>query len=252
MNFWDEGGLHLGLPAHFLFTISANSISKAKMYSRDDIRHWSDGLDQVNFVRKFFSHSILIADLNLLIMKKLLIPMLLLMTSVISAQELRKDEFAISVGYLFAGELYVYAPVNRYFSFGESYIVKLEYAHYFEAMSKRFGAGLYVSTANPYYGAFENVSMAELGILLKGRFNVSEKVQIKPWAYVGYRSYGSKAGQGLGVNANVAFQYQMQKIKPFVEIGFLTQPDGGTDAATATFGPTFQTSIGLAFWVLEL
>jgi hypothetical protein len=181
-----------------------------------------------------------------MIMKKLVI-MLCMMTSVVTAQELKRDEFGLGIGYLFAGDLWVGYPANRYYSFGESYLLRLEWAHYFEAMSKRFGVGLYVNTASPYYGSFETISMSEIGMVLKGRFNVSERVQIKPGAYVGYRSYGSGAGDGLGVNANVQVQYQMGKMKPFIELGFLTQPAGGNKTAEATFSPVFQTSVGLAF-----
>lgn len=181
-------------------------------------------------------------------MKKILILLFLAaVTSASSAQDLKKDEFSLSIGYLFAGELYVWEP-NRYYSFGESYLLKLDYAHYFEAMAKRFGVGLYVSTGSPYYGAYGNESMVEVGILLRGRFSVGEKVMIKPGAYVGYRSYGSDAGQGLGVNADITVQYQLEKVKPFFQFGFLAQPDGGTPGViTRTFSPTLQTSIGIAF-----
>jgi hypothetical protein len=178
-------------------------------------------------------------------MKKLMI-VLLMMTSVVTAQELKKDEFGISIGYLFAGEMYAATP-NRYYSFGESYLLKLEWAHYFEAMSKRFGVGLFVHTASPYYGPSETISMSEIGLVLKGRFNASEKIQIKPGAYIGYRSYGSGAGDGLGVDASVQVQYLMNKVKPFFEVGFLTQPTGGNTSTEITFGPVFQTSLGIAF-----
>ncbi len=171
-----------------------------------------------------------------------------MMTSVVTAQELKRDEFGVGIGYLFAGEMYAGYPANRYYSFGESYLIKLEWAHYFEAMSKRFGAGLYVHTASPYYGSYETISMAEIGLVLKGRFSASDKIQIKPGAYVGYRSYGSGAGDGLGVNASVQVQYLLNNMKPFIEFGFLTQPVGGNKSVDAiTFGPVFQTSIGFAF-----
>lgn len=173
---------------------------------------------------------------------------LCMMTTVVTAQELKKDEFSLCIGYLFAGEMYAGYPVNRYYSFGESYLVKLEWGHYFEAMSKRFGAGLYVHTASPYYGSYETISMAEIGLVLKGRFNISEEIQIKPGAYVGYRSYGSGAGDGLGVNASVQMQYVLNRMKPFIEVGFLTQAVGGNKSVESiTFGPVFQTSIGFAF-----
>lgn len=195
----------------------------------------------------FSHHGLIFFDrLNQLIMKRFVI-VLLMMTSVVSAQELKKDEFGIGIGYLFAGEMYAGYPANRYYSFGESYLLKLEWAHYFESMSKRFGVGLFVSTASPYYGSYETISMSEIGLVLKGRFNAGEKIQIKPGAYVGYRSYGSSAGDGLGVDASVQVQYLINKMKPFFEIGFLTQPAGGSKSAEITFSPVFQTSIGLAF-----
>jgi hypothetical protein len=101
---------------------------------------------------------------------------------------------------------------------------------------------------------YEEVTMHEIGLVLKGRLRAGDKFQIKPGVYTGFRAYtgekvdGDGPGTGLGVNVTVAFQYNLnEKVKPFVDLGIMTQPVGGNDATDATYGPTFQVNFGITF-----
>jgi hypothetical protein len=174
-------------------------------------------------------------------MKKSFVAGLLVISLAAMGQELPKSELSVSLGYLMEGEVYVWTP-NVYGSVGETVLFKADYTGYF---SDYFGVGGYVSYANPYYWAFGNVSMYEVGFLLKGRFKAGEKMLIKLPVYVGYRGYGNEAGQALAINVSGVFEYQSEKVKPFLDIGFLSQPTGGNDATSMTFSPTFQVSAGI-------
>jgi hypothetical protein len=161
------------------------------------------------------------------------------------AQDLKENEFSISLGYMFEGEMYV-AEIDQYFSVGETILLRAEFDHYF---SDKVGIGAYLSYGSPYYSyVYEEISMIEAGALFKLRFPAGDKFQIKPGVYFGYRSYGDDAGTGFGINANVGIQYSVsEKVKPFFELGILSQPAGGNDDSDVTYGPTFQASIGITF-----
>lgn len=154
-----------------------------------------------------------------------------------------KSELSLSIGYLTEGELYA-SPPDVYGSFGESVLLKTDYTGYF---SDYFGVGGYVSYASPYYWAYGEVSMFELGLVLKGRFQAGEKMLIKVPAYIGFRAYGGDAGQALAINLSGVLEYQGEKVKPYLDFGILGQPTGGNEATTISFSPTFQISAGVTF-----
>jgi len=164
---------------------------------------------------------------------------------VLHGQSLPTSELNVSAGYLFEGEVYVWEP-NQYGSVGETFLIKVDYTGYF---SDYVGLGGYFSIAKPYYYAFENVSMAEVGVVAKARFKAGDKFLFKVPLYLGYRMYGGQGGKALAVNLSGVLEYQGEKFRPFLDVGFLTQPVGGNDFSDMTFGPVFQVSVGacLAF-----
>ena len=175
--------------------------------------------------------------------------MLALALTVLEArgQDLKSNEFSVSLGYMFEGEVYMWEP-NFYGSVGETFLIKAEFDHYFGGLAGKFGIGAYYSFANPYYDGFEEVMQHEIGAVIKLRLPIGDNFQIKPGAYFGYRLYGDNAGQGLGINGSVALQYQLnEKIKPFLELGILSQPTGGNDDTDITYSPVFQVSAGITF-----
>lgn len=176
-------------------------------------------------------------------MKKCLV-FFFLFSFTLQAQELKNNEWSLSMGYLFEGSMYLWRP-NQYQSVGGTILFKGDWIHYFQTFNNKLGAGLYYNIGFPYYGIYGNVTMAELGGALKARFNVSEKFLLKPSVLVGYRTYSS-GGTGLGVNGSVALQYQ-GKLKPYFEFGILAQPAGGNSSTDITYSPLFHTSIGLTF-----
>jgi len=180
-------------------------------------------------------------------MKKLTLLVFTLGVLGAQAQDLKKNEFSISLGYMFEGEIYLWES-NTYGSVGETMLFKGEFDHYFSVLASRFGIGGYYCLGIPYYDGFEEIIQHEIGAVLKFRFNVGDKFQIKPGAYFGFRVYGDNAGTGFGINGSVSLQYQVsEKIKPFIDLGILSQPAGGNDATDMTYSPTFQASIGMTF-----
>lgn len=187
-------------------------------------------------------------------MKKFILLVFLLSGWIVRAQDLKPNEFSVSLGYWFEGEAYA-AEFDDYYAVGETILIRGEFNHYFSSMGDRFGIGAYYTLGFPYYSYFyEEVTMHEIGFILKARLSASELLLIKPGVYVGYRLYsgdyayaGEPPGDGLGVNASVALQYQLQKVKPFIDLGILTQPSGGNVLTDFTFGPIFQISLGVTF-----
>lgn len=183
--------------------------------------------------------------------KRLLIFCFSLFAIAVQAQDLKKNEFSVSVGYMFEGEIWA-DDVDAYFSVGETVLIRGEYNYF---VANPFGLGVYYTLGFPYYSYFyEEVTMHEVGLVLKGRIPAGEKLVIKPGVYAGYRAYtggldaGEEPGSGFGLNATVAFQFQLSaKIKPFIDMGIMTQPAGGNDVTDITYSPTFQISLGVTF-----
>ncbi|MCI0750399.1 MAG: hypothetical protein L0Y35_01035 [Flammeovirgaceae bacterium] len=172
----------------------------------------------------------------------------LVLTLAVQAQDLKKTEFSVSLGYLFEGEIYL-AEFDQYSSFGESILLRIQFDNYFASMGSRFGIGAYYNYASPYMGAIDDsFAMHEFGVAFKARLSASESLLIKPMLNVGYRTYDDdESSTGLGINGAVDLQFFAGKLKPFVELGILSQPSGGNDLTDATFAPIFQISAGLTF-----
>lgn len=174
-------------------------------------------------------------------MKRLIVLCLVVWPLAAFSQDLPKSEFSISAGYMFEGEVYVWYP-NVYGSVGETFHLRTDYVGYF---GDYFGMGGFVSYSNPYYYGQE-VSATEFGVVLKGRFKAGENMVVKFPLCIGYRSYGNNAGQGLGIDFSGQLQFPGEKVRPFVELGFLTQPEGGNDFSDVTYGPVFLVSVGIS------
>jgi hypothetical protein len=167
------------------------------------------------------------------------------------AQDLKKNELSVSVGYMFEGEIWA-DDLGAYFSVGETVLIRGEY-NYFVATP--FGIGFYYTLGFPYYSYFyEEVTMHEVGLVFKGRIPAGNMVVIKPGLYAGYRAYtggldaGYDPGTGFGLNGTVAFQFMPSaKIKPFIDMGIMSQPAGGNDLTDITYSPTFQVNVGITF-----
>ncbi len=174
-------------------------------------------------------------------MKRLIALLLITLPLAVLGQDLPKSEFSFSAGYLFEGEVYVAYP-NVYGSVGETFHMRADYVGFF---GDNFGMGGFVSYSNPYYWG-TTVSAAEFGFVAKARFKAGENLVVKFPLYVGYRSYGNNAGQGLGIDFSGQLSFPMEKVRPFVEVGFITQPIGGTDFSDMTYGPVFLVALGIS------
>ncbi|MBN2041057.1 MAG: hypothetical protein JW864_13525 [Spirochaetes bacterium] len=93
--------------------------------------------------------------------------------------------------------------------------------------------------------------MYELGGAFKYRAMLG-KMPLKIGIGVGYRKLTTDDLdddiEGLGINASAELQFDInQKFKPFVELGFLSQPAGGNDDVDVTWSPIFYLGGGVAF-----
>lgn len=108
----------------------------------------------------------------------------------------------------------------------------------------------------------------ELGASFKPRFFLGQSWAIKPGLNIGYRKFYFNEGdlrnaevleyfeeedqkpqaEGLGLNGSIELQYQYSnRLLLFSEVGFLTQPYGGTHHVTdLDFGPIFYFLLGAA------
>ena len=179
-------------------------------------------------------------------MKHMFMVLLLLAASGAAAQELKNDQFSVSLGYMFEGEIYVW-EADFYGSVGETLLVRAEYDHYFSSMGSRFGLGAFYTFGVPWYTIYEETSQHEIGAVVKLRLRAGDNMLIKPGLYLGYRAYGNDAGEGLGINGSVQLEYQLEKVKPFLDLGIMSQPAGGNDFSDLTYSPTFQLLLGVTF-----
>jgi hypothetical protein len=98
-------------------------------------------------------------------------------------------------------------------------------------------------------------TMFEIGGSIKPRFPLADgSMVVKPGLNIGYRFYSSdfqvvEDSKGLGIDVSVEFQFDVNNIfVPYFELGFLSQPVGGTHGETdITFSPVIYFGGGVAF-----
>jgi len=179
--------------------------------------------------------------------KTFLILTLLCIVSNLNAQKLKNTEFSISAAYMFEDAVLYFHEINQERFVGDTFLLKGDFSYFPDSFSKRFGFGLYYTWAEPFYAFYDVVSQNEFGLSLKAKFNISRKIIFVPTAYIGYRSYDGEAGEGMGVNFSAIFQFPLDKITPFLDIGFMTQPAGGNDETDITYSPVFVIGGGVSF-----
>jgi len=97
------------------------------------------------------------------------------------------------------------------------------------------------------------IHMGEIDGTLKGRFQVSKAVVLKPGVALGYRrTFSSEPNareSGFCLNAGVECQYHFgEKYFLLGDLGFFTQPYGGVvDVVYVRAGPVFYAAIGFGF-----
>ena len=159
-----------------------------------------------------------------------------------------KNEFGVSVGMLTAGEYYV-AEFDMYQGTSSGLMLHAFYDHF---VATHFGLGVFFSFSRPELNFFEEpASYTEVGFALKPRFFLGDIVTLKPGLNLGYRvvneSFIEDPIIGLGIDLTTEIQFNIaQAFKPYLDLGFITQPAGGNEDSDITFGPTFNARIGLA------
>lgn len=120
------------------------------------------------------------------------------------------------------------------------------------------GVGAYMS-----YGQGEieglDIDYFEIGIAIKPRLTKKDFIEdydllITPGLYIGYRvetvdgAPGDDSGDGLALNLGIDIRLRFENnYAIFIEPGFITQPDGGSDDADVTWSPIGVFVVGIAY-----
>jgi hypothetical protein len=183
-------------------------------------------------------------------MRRVVFLMMIFAVSAVNAQKLKNTEFSVSAAYMFEDAVLYFHEINQERYVGDNFFFKGDFSYFPDSFSRRFGFGVYYTFGQPFYAFYDVVTQHEFGLSLKARFSASLKILIVPTVYVGYRIYDSDdgdPGEGLGLNFSAIFQYRMEKVSPFLDVGFMTQPAGGNDATDITYSPVFIIGGGVSF-----
>lgn len=169
-------------------------------------------------------------------------------TNTIFSQTTAPNEFGFSAGLLAAGEVYI-ANFDQFFDL-ESGISLFGVYDFFTR--DKFAVGTNANVAFPsreFLG--ETLNFYEPAMVLKAKFSPTATASYKPGFNLGYRLITSDdldTIQGLGLNLTNELQFQVsENFTPFIDLGFITQPDGGNDVFNATFSPLVVLHAGIAF-----
>jgi hypothetical protein len=122
-------------------------------------------------------------------------------------------------------------------------------------VTPKFAVGAYFNLSRGEIEGVVDYNCWEFGASLKPRFLLTEELSLKPGINIGYRRSVLKAGgftsddvDGLAINLSVELQYHIGTgLIPFLDIGFLSQPAGGTTDADVTWPPIVYLSAGVAY-----
>jgi hypothetical protein len=122
-------------------------------------------------------------------------------------------------------------------------------------VAPRLAVGAYFNTSSGKLEESVAFSTWEIGMAFKPRFVLSDELALKPGLGIGYRSGVAKYGgysspdiDGFAVNGGVELQYHLGTGPiPFVELGFLSQPVGGTSQIDIVWAPIFYLSAGVGY-----
>jgi hypothetical protein len=84
-------------------------------------------------------------------MKNLMTAVMLLCVLPLFAQDQKKGDFGLALGYMFEGELYLAFP-NEYRSVGETILFHAQYDYY---LAGKFAVGGFYTLGFPFYGGEE-------------------------------------------------------------------------------------------------
>jgi hypothetical protein len=127
-------------------------------------------------------------------------------------------------------------------------------AFYDEYLMEKLGVGAYINFS-PVSLALANNSetMFEIGVSIKPRFPLGTGSSVlKIGLNIGYRMITmpspSKGVDAMGLNFDAEVQFDTKSnFVPYIEIGFLAQPVGGTGAIDVSFAPIIYFGGGVAF-----
>jgi hypothetical protein len=159
-----------------------------------------------------------------------------------------------AIGGQFGGDIN-FDPPDRDFEADGGFTLKVG-ADYFT--NELLGVGGYLSFGEGEIQGLD-LSYFEIGIAIKPRLTREDFIEdydllITPGLYVGYRvesvdgAPGDDSGDGLALNLGIDIRLRFENnYAIFIEPGFITQPDGGSDDADVTFSPIGVFLVGVAY-----
>lgn len=175
-----------------------------------------------------------------------------LSVSVGNAQE-QKWDFTFKGGLVMPGGVTI-DPPGRDFDTGMGWLVN---AYYDAVVAPKLSVGAFLMLAGSsvtVLGDDYGVTITTLGATMKGRFTLSNGMQLRPGLAVGYQMINTDAPSSDGTKGlDVGGIFEV--VKPFAnsknalvgELGFFTQPSGGNSDVDVTFGPIFYFAFGYQF-----
>ena len=165
-------------------------------------------------------------------------------------------EANFAMGGQFGGDVY-FDPPDRNLDADGGFYLKAGADYFF---NKVLGVGAFLSHGRGDISGLD-FDFFEFGFALKPRYTAENLVDdydllITPSFYIGYRlqtlkgAPGDDTGEGLGLNLGIDFRVRFpNNFAVFIEPGFISQPDGGSDDADVEFSPigTFLVGVGYQF-----
>jgi hypothetical protein len=165
----------------------------------------------------------------------------------------QKWNFTFKGGLLMPGSVNI-DPPGWDFDTGMSWVLN---AHFDGMVAPKLSIGAYMLMTGPsmtVLGDDYGTTLISLGGTIKGRFTLSNGMQIRPGLALGYQMTSIDApdtdnanGLGVGGLCELAWPLANSKNALVGELGFITQPSGGNADSDVTWGPIFYFAFGYEF-----
>ncbi|NTW48439.1 MAG: porin family protein [Chlorobiales bacterium] len=179
--------------------------------------------------------------------------------SALAAEREKEVEFGISGGILLPGSINIedFNPADTKISPLFRLIVDTYITEKFMIGGYVNFASISLKSTDSKYSYFtarvpeQTVTMYEFGGALKGRFLLNPKLVFKPGLNLGYRmatgDFFSDNVKGFAVNFSAELQFLGDSFSPYIDGGFLAQPNGGNTDWFVTFPPVLYLTGGISF-----
>ena len=162
------------------------------------------------------------------------------------AEEAQNFVLSAKVGALMPGSVYV-DPPDRDFDSDVGFFAWLDAD---AVVARRFSVGLAGLVTTPDIRDSDTLILSG-GVTFKARFSISDVVHVRPGLLIAYQRTDSDAqsepANGLNVGGILETAFGSASVKPVLQMGFISQPTGGSDCCTLTFAPIFYVLGGVEY-----